>query len=96
MIGGESFPCPDGPGGGFADIRDGATVLVKDSAGRTIATGALIGGTATAKGTIFKFAVPSVPTSDFYQVTIGSRGGQTYSRADLDTAGWSIALALGS
>jgi len=36
-----------------------------------------------------------VEDADFYQVTVGSRGTQTYTRDQLDAEDWTLHLTLG-
>lgn len=95
LIDGQTFPCPQGVGGGYDDIRDGADVTVKDGAGELLGTGVLTGGTATDVGVTFAFTVEGVPDSDFYQVEVSHRGALSYSRAELEDAGWVVEASLG-
>jgi hypothetical protein len=86
-------------GSGYGDIGEGTQVVVKDPTGKIIATGALDSGT-WKKGDIFvacvhAFTVTEVPKADFYTLSIGRRGEQTYSHADLQQRGWRIDLTLG-
>lgn len=93
---GTTFPCPDGPGGGYSDMSDGASVVVKDNVGKTIAIGALSNGTLDGFSVRFDIEVPDIPlTIPFYEVTIGDRKGQTYPNAKLVADDWRISLSLG-
>lgn len=87
-------------GGGYADMDRGTTVTVKDQAGTIIATGLLDAGVYDNSNAMWKlcrfgFAVPAVPDAPFYSLEVGHRGALTYSRADLDALGWTVALTLG-
>lgn len=90
--------------GGFNDLREGASVVVKDSSGKIVATGVLgsgkriglNGSTTVSSECRFPISVAGVPTSDFYQVEVSHRGGQTYKRADLESAGFQVHLKIGS
>lgn len=42
-----------------------------------------------------KFTVPDVPKAGFYQVTVGSHDGPTYSYAEMEAADWNLELSLG-
>lgn len=41
------------------------------------------------------FEIPDLPASDFYTVTVGSRGDLAYSADELEATGWTIDLTLG-
>ena len=94
LQGGKSYPCPEGSGGGYEDIKAGAQVVVEDGESKVLATSELTGGTLTADGCSFDFAaeVPEVP---FYRVTVTHRGALTYSLADLKKQNWHVDSALG-
>jgi hypothetical protein len=91
---GQTFPCPDGTGGGFDDIRTGTQVTVSDAGGKVIGTTSLTGGTMDAKGCHFTFAVPSIPKSDFYKVEVSHRGALSYSYSELQQRNWTIETKL--
>jgi hypothetical protein len=91
---GQTFPCPDGTGGGFDDIRTGTQVTVNDASGKVIGTAGLVGGTMDATGCHFSFAVPSIPKSDFYKVEVSHRGALTYSYPELQQRNWTVETKL--
>lgn len=95
MFDGETHECPDGPGGWYSDIYDGATVIVKDGSGATIGTGLLSGGLSSAEGVSFAFRVEGVGDADFYEIGVGDRGGMVYDKEQLELDGWMISLTLG-
>jgi hypothetical protein len=77
----------------FNDISEGTQVVVADETGRTLALGELEAGRLdTTSGTTlltadcgFGFSVPNVPDGHhFYKISVGRRGGQQYSRDQLD------------
>lgn len=116
--------------GGYADQREGATVVVRDGDGATIAVGrldigeyrvydsdrqpadidrlydandpSLYNDTSAVEparyygACVLPFAValPGNPP-DFYSVEVSNRSELTYSRAELDAAGWEVELTLG-
>lgn len=82
--------------GGYSDIRAGVSVVVKDSTGTIIGTGPLLYASKASNEThcAFTFSFGIAPT-DFYVVSVGNRGGVTYSRAQLEGAGWNLDLTLG-
>ena len=88
--------------GGYSDMGTGTQVVVKDGNGSVIATGHPTGGTATITDTgeegtcIFSWNVEGVPDSDFYSVEVSHRGAITYSKADMESNNWTLALALGN
>lgn len=82
--------------GGYSDIRDGASVTVRDEDGTIIGTAALGGGILTgARVCRFLFRVPELPAAAFYAVEVSHRGEQRYSREQLEERMWVVALTLG-
>jgi hypothetical protein len=82
--------------GGYADIQTGASIVIKDEGGKILATGTLGDGLALDQfNCSFTFQVTSVPDAKFYQVEVSHRGAITYSRADMDKAGWKVQFTLG-
>jgi hypothetical protein len=99
-------PCTGG--GGFSDISSGASIVVKDGADVTIATGWLEPGirpkvTAAERRagadipTIcsFAFVVDGVPTVDFYSIEVSHRGALTFTYDELEALDWTVAFKLG-
>ena len=95
LMGGKTFPCPDGPGGGYSDIGQGTSVSVFDPTGTLVATGNLQGGTAALGGINFPFTIPTVPEESLYQVEVANRGKISYSSSDLEANGWIVGVKLG-
>lgn len=97
----------DGGTGGYNDIGPGTDVVIKNNGGKVVGTAQLGDGPSsklppatgedfTPGGCIWSTTVKGVPAGDdFYTVTVGSRGTQTYSRSDLDKDKWSLDLTLG-
>jgi hypothetical protein len=81
--------------GGYADLKNGVQVLIEDKSGTILEKGELGGGTVTNGYCDFPFTIWNVPASDFYQVEIGRRGGLTYTKAEMEAAGWTLALSIG-
>ena len=90
---GRTYPCPRGTGGGFSDMSVGTQVTVEDGHGSTMATSSLSGGVLGIHGCTFVFSV-EVADADFYRVTVAQRGALTYSRVELDRAGWKVSAHL--
>jgi hypothetical protein len=89
--------------GGYGDIAEGASVVIRDAKGKVIAVGSLRAGVATvdrsgglAIGTActFPFTVEKVPAGDFYGVEVNHRSAVMFSDRQV-TAG-PVALTLGS
>jgi hypothetical protein len=86
---------------GFDDIKANSQVTVKDEAGTVLAVGSLGSGTGVVgdkPGSVYcrwRFSISGVPDRPFYQFETGRRGVVTFSRADMETKGWSVALTLG-
>jgi hypothetical protein len=69
--------------GGYADIREGAQVVIKDDTGKVVATTTLGPGVSASGTCTFPFSV-TVPTgSDFYAVELGRRGSVHYTAEQL-------------
>jgi len=82
--------------GGYDDLSAGTAVVVKDEGGKVLATGSLDSGKISALETCqWSFTVSNVPDAKFYQIEVSHRGAVTYSKADLDKAGWKVQLRLG-
>jgi len=83
--------------GGYSDIRVGMKVVVKDQAGAIIATAPTeIDPTWKLADHDCRYAFAlTLPETSFYSVEVGHRGAQTYSNADLSSAGWHVDLTLG-
>jgi hypothetical protein len=97
----------EGGSRGYSDIGPGTDVVVKGGDGQIIGTAQLGDGPSTPMseavddptfdgGCIWSTTVKGVPTGeDFYSVSVGDRGEQTYSEDDLDRADWGLSLELG-
>lgn len=69
--------------GAFADIREGASVLIKDGAGATVAVGNLGKGKWTSgEECRFPFTVSAPAGKNVYSIGIAARKGPTFSEAD--------------
>jgi hypothetical protein len=79
---------------GYSDISSGAGVTVKDGAGAIIGVSQLEDPTTAAQDyCVFPFSV-TVTDADFYAIEVSHRGEVTYSRADLESKGWTLGLTL--
>lgn len=87
-------------GGGFDDIRNGASVVVRDQTGVTIATGNIGPGKPDpafpSVTCVFPFTVLDVPQVAFYEIEVSHRGGVSFSHAELETDNWEVDLELTS
>ena len=81
--------------GRYAGVLGGTPVVVKDSAGAVIATGALdIGKVIEGSTCDFEFVVQGVPKADAYQFEVLNRSLGTYRYDDLVALGWQVSLSL--
>lgn len=80
---------------GYADIKVGAKVTVKDSLASPVGSGVLdVGTVKPAKGCVFPFAVPNVPTGKgTYEIQISHRLGPRYTEVIITTQ--NLVLTLG-
>ncbi len=83
-------------GEGYRDItKYGASVTVRDSAGVVIGISELKEPTSVKPNSCeYPFEV-SVSDSDFYSIKIGNRREVVFSRAELESQGWTLGLTLG-
>lgn len=83
--------------GGYNDIHTGTPVLAKDEAGKIVGSGQLTVDKRASdnRQCVYYFGFPMNPGT-FYTFTIGSRGGPTYSAADVTAAGYVVDLSLGN
>jgi hypothetical protein len=84
--------------GGFADIKDGAQVVIRDAAGAIVGTAtiAVASDLTSTFDSICRYTfATTVPDSAFYTVEIANRKGPTYQRVDLEANGWRVDLTLG-
>jgi hypothetical protein len=81
-------------GEGYRDIEISGNVTVKDGAGTIIGTSELEKPTSVkATSCEYPFAV-TVSDSEFYSIKIGNRRELIYSRAELESQGWTLGLTL--
>ena len=96
---------------GFDDISGGTQITVSDATDTIVATGRLDNGKAIwlgpggsgddvavadiRWGCEFSFTIGDIPPSDFYRVSVGSRGEQVYQYAEVTTPGFRVELSLG-
>src|SRR6266540_5849465 len=98
-----SYGAPCNPtDAGYADIRAGTAVTVKDGAGALVGTAALGAGTlrrSPLRGRdddcVFSFSL-TVLDRDSYRIEVGRRGAVVFSRADLERANWKADLTIGA
>lgn len=90
----EGEPCSGS--GGYEDLREGARVTVADGGGETIAVGRVDDSKAENEfGCLLSFTVEDVPSSDFYDIEVASRGGLKYSHQELEDDEWDVFLTIG-
>jgi hypothetical protein len=81
---------------GFDDIRSGASVRARDEAGNIVGLGRLNTGAlvdiGTARGCEFSWTV-KVEDASFYVFDVANCGGPSFTRAELEEAGWSVELS---
>lgn len=82
--------------GGYADIREGLGVTIKDEKAKIIGTTALALDAAGSSSGVchFTWSVP-VGRADFYTITVGKRGDLTYAYSDMVGRAWKVDATLG-
>lgn len=93
LQGGATFGCRPGVGGRWSDVIAGALVSIEGGDGTLLAAGALTGGTLTADGCRFTFAVEA-GYAESYRVRITQRKPATWTRETLEDRGWRVAITL--
>jgi hypothetical protein len=91
--------------GGYADIAQGTPVVVRDAQGAVIGQASFGPGRTAGRGDVsrfglrsacvFRFVVRSVPDASAYTFQVSTRGGLTYSYAELSRSKWRIGAVLG-
>ena len=79
-------------GGGY-DI-EGAAVEIRDEKDKLIGSATTSFDFSSGTGCTVNFSVPDVPKASFYQITIGTHGGPSYSYSEMKAASWSVDLSL--
>jgi hypothetical protein len=79
-------------GGGY-NIAN-TSVEIRDEKDKLIGAGTTTGNSSSGGGCTVSWSIPDVPKASFYQVTIGTHGGPSYSYADMKTADWALDLTL--
>jgi hypothetical protein len=83
--------------GGYDDLKEGATVTLRDQSSTILASTALGAGVASAGACTFPFTLTGVPdTASFYVIEVSHRGQVTKSHAEMVDAGWIFDLTIGS
>jgi hypothetical protein len=87
---------------GYADIRAGTTVTVRDQSAAVLGTAELQGGTlrkSPLRGKdddcVFSFSL-TVPERDAYRIEVTGRGSVPFSRSDLEKSNWKADLTIGA
>jgi hypothetical protein len=92
--------------GGYADLRSGVAVTVRDAEGTLLGTSNLTARPAPtdAAGEVplaerrrctWSFEFSNLPDKPDYKISIGERGAVEYTRAELQEAGWTVQISLG-
>jgi len=91
----QADPCVAQPAA--PDIHPGADVVLRSTKGGVLARTILTAGhtDATHRGCVYGFAVTPLHAGSPFTVTVGARGGLTYTAADVAAAKGRIALNLG-
>ena len=93
--------------GAYADLRSGVEVHASDEQGAVLATGTLTAEPAPTDADgdvplaerhrcVWSFSLPALPARETYVIAIGERGAVSYTRQELDDAGWNIDVSLGA
>jgi hypothetical protein len=83
---------------GFDDIQPGASVRALDEAGNIVGSGHLNTGALVDFGVVRGCELSwmmDVEDANFYVFEIANREGQSFSRAELEEAGWTVGLTIG-
>jgi hypothetical protein len=79
-------------GGGY-DIEN-AAVEIRDEKDKIIGSTTTSSDVSSAVGCRVTFTVPDVPKASYYQVTIGTHGGPTWSYSVMKANNWNLDLSL--
>jgi hypothetical protein len=92
--------------GGYSDLHSGVAVTASDSSGAVLAGTEMTAAPAPTTSTgdvlaaerrrcVWMFQLRALPWREAYTIGIADRGEVTYTRAELDSAGWNVELSLG-
>lgn len=81
--------------GGYDDLKAGATIVLKDEAGKLVGTSSLESGKGDLLSCEFAFTIHDVGDARIYQSSIGHRGGPSWTREQMEAMGWRIGLSIG-
>ena len=81
--------------GEFADLQTGAPVIIMDEVGNVLADTKLGPPSNSLSTCWFAFAADSVPEAESYQIKIGDREPQTFTREEIARHNWEVTLDFG-
>jgi len=81
--------------GRYFNVTPGLPITIKDESGTIVGTASLNGGIGTANSCSFPFLAKDVGEAKFYTFESGDYGEVTFSRADIESKGWRVELAIG-
>jgi hypothetical protein len=80
--------------GGYADIRPGAPVAVRNQSGATIATTTLAAMYFAGTGCEYSFSI-DVADAEIYRIEVAHRGEVYFSRQEMEANDWTVSLGVG-
>lgn len=80
-------------GGGYN--VENAPVEVRNEKDELIGAGTTSSDVGTGPACLVEFSVSDVPSASFYQITIGTHRGPSYSRSKMQALDWHLELSLG-
>ena len=83
--------------GGYSDLAPGVSVVVYSDTGDVLSTVPLGQGhdLQSNVGCEFTFTVPNLPDASSYSVEVSHRGKLTYTKEQLESNNWTVALSIG-
>ena len=92
--------------GGYRDLRSGLETMATDENGNVLATGRLAAAPAATDAAgeipaaerrrcVYTFTLQGLPDRPTYEVGVGERGTQTFTREELEAEDWTATLRLG-
>jgi hypothetical protein len=81
--------------GGYADIKAGMPVTVKDESGKILGATTLGTGTGGTYDCKFTFSFTDVGDASVYSIEGGRRGAVSYTKAQMEQQNWMVGLQIG-
>ena len=81
--------------GGYSDIQAGMPITVKDENGKILGATSLGEGSGSAFDCTFTYTFTDVGDASIYSIEGGRRGAVSYTKDQMESQNWTVALQIG-